>query len=290
MTYDLNDYVSSGFLNWGNGQTPFYYGGFFWLMKTKSDNSNWLCKVDLVSGAETEVKNVQGVSASFTHGVHMTAFDGISTVYMLVGFHDGSSGPPYNYGYNVSKYDMSSDTLTSLKTGASVGNGYSLKGIGVDTTTVYFAFTNENDGTSHRCTMTLLGGSFSDTSGVAINMVGFGGNMLNTNKQIYIPGAQVYTFSKDPLFVFILQDGTVAQLKFAGFFGDGTNFYYIEADGTSGTIVEKYVSSSLGVLANLKGHGIFPFRSDIKPESAISLIYGDYGNWFEAVSKMKEVV
>jgi len=137
--------------------------------------------------------------------------------------------------------------------------------------------------------MAFDGTGFTDAS-VAIIMVGSRGNMVNSAKQIYVPGGSVYAFSKDPLLVYILQDGTLAQLKFIGFFGDGTNFYYMEADGTSGAIVEKYVSSSLGVLANLKTIGLFPFRSDVKHESSISLIAGGYANYFEATSNMKESV
>jgi hypothetical protein len=290
--YDVNSIASV--VSYGGGmtpnkQTPFCYDNKLWFIKNTSDKKVHLCNVDLTSGAETDVVVLYTSSGDQNWFDFACAFDGTSTVYVLNQFRQSVT----DFGYTVNKYDIATTTLTNLRTVTSGGGiPASVRGIGVAGSTLYFCFTDTaGGGVQHYCTMTTGGASFTQSGAITLTMLGFHGNAVNSAKQIYVQGAQVYACSDTPLVVFILEDGTAAQLKFAGFFGDGTYFYYEEIDGTSGSPVVKYKSASLGALANLPERGVYPFRSDLGLESAIgAIISGGYSNYFEAPSNMKETI
>lgn len=269
-------------------QYPFFYGGYLWVTKGKSDKTTWLSKITISDGTETEVAKIYDNGAGdAAWNVTSMAFDGIATVYVMTVFRISSS----SYSYNISKYNMQSDTLTSLKTAAIEVSSMALSqhGIGVDATTIFFLW-RATDASTHIGSMALDGSGYADLGAHSISILGFRGNALNSNKQIYVQGAQVYTFTDTPLAVWILRDGTDAQLRFVGFFSDGTNVFYEEWDGSTGTAVQKAKGSSLGAVANFICRGIFPFRADLGLESAIGFNIGSNAYWYEAPTKMKEVV
>ena len=285
----ISDYSVRNYTGFCSNMAPFFYNGFIYFTKTKTNLEYWLVKVNVVTGAETEVKLIVASSIYFSNKIFSGSFvfDGVSVVYFITDYIYSFPSPYYSFNLTINKYDISSDTLTLLKTINLVNNEFTVFGIGVDSSKIYAAF-QENGGAYTLATMALDGSSYT-TYATQIKMLGFRGNGLNTTKHIFVQGGADYTFTKEPLLVFILQDGTAAQLKFAGFFSDGTYVYYVEADGSSGSIVEKYTSASLGAVANFLPRGIFPFRSDQKLEAAIGFMVGGYANWFEAATRMKEV-
>lgn len=284
--YSTSILYSGGFgLGFTGRNGLFFYGGYLYTLTRNSfaGNDLILIKINVSTGARTDVKTLKSIALLQGFGF---VFDGVDTIYYNI--YSGSG----TFNMNFSKYNLASDTITSLHDSATDFGG--LSGMGVDSTYLYALISYSGPGGHKSVRMTLAGGSYTvaDLGVIGNVLCGYKGFYIRVaSNVISINGGSSFTFSgfsagNSVLAVFVDDSQGIANSRFFVFYYDLANtVYFQEYDGAT---LKSSMSVSISGIT-VYSIGIHSMRPDTTIEEAVSIYYHSSAAFFEVSSIMKEV-